>query len=86
MRRLIDDAGPRQQPLEIFQEKIPVLKKSQHAEVHADACDQPAAFCPLVFRFADLAAEPEIHRGGREEESGKGWVPGAIKNVARHDE
>ena len=37
-------------------------------------------------RFADLATEPEIHRGGREQERGEWRIPRAVKNVTRDDE
>src|SRR5947208_799074 len=44
MRRLIDDADAGQEPLEVLQEKIPVLEKTQHAQVHAHTCHEPTAF------------------------------------------
>src|SRR5439155_4124645 len=37
-------------------------------------------------RLADSPTEPEIHRRRREEQRGKGWVPRAVKNIARHHE
>ena len=40
----------------------------------------------LISGFAHLTAEPEIHRGGPEQERSEGRVPGAIKNVAGYDE
>ena len=43
MRRLINDANASEQPLKIFQQEIPVFEESQHAQVHADAGNQPRA-------------------------------------------
>ena len=43
MRWLINDADAGEQPLEIFQQKVPVFEESQHAQVHADAGNQPRA-------------------------------------------
>jgi hypothetical protein len=40
----------------------------------------------LISGFARLTAEPEIHRGGPEQERSEGRVPCAIKNVAGYDE
>ena len=43
MRRLVDDADARQEPLEIFEQEVSVFEKPEHAQVHADAGDQPDA-------------------------------------------
>ena len=83
MRRLINDSDARDEPLEILEQKISVFEKAEHAEIHADAGDEPAFLGALTLRFADLAAEPEIHRGGRKKKRGEGRVPCAIKNVTR---
>ena len=86
VRRLIDDADAREQPLEILEQKVSVFKEAEHAQIHADARDQPAATLFLIFRFADLSAEPEIHRGGGKKQCGKRRIPRAIENVTRNDE
>src|SRR5712691_2392655 len=86
MRRLIDDADAREEPLEILKEKISVFEEAEHAQVHAHARDQPAAFCMSIFRFSNLPAEPEIHCGGGKQQRGKRWIPCAVKNVTEDDE
>ena len=83
MRRLIDDADARQQPLEIFQQEVPVFEESQHAQVHADAGDQPGAPRVASFGPGHLPAEPKIHRGGGKEQRGERRIPRAVENVAR---
>jgi len=84
MRRLIDDADSREQPLEILKEEISVFEKTEHAQVHAHARDQPSFL--VIFGFTYLPTEPEIHCGGRKQKRGKGRVPGAVKDVARDNE
>ncbi len=86
MRRLIDDPDAREEPLEILKEKISVFEEAEHAQVHAHARDQPAAFCMSILRFANLPTEPEIHCGGGEKQRGKRWIPCAVKNVTGDDE
>ena len=86
MRRLIDDPATGEQPLEILEQKISVLEKPEHAQVHADAGDEPTFPGRLILRFANLAAEPEIHRGGGKEERGEGRIPRAVKDVAGNNE
>src|SRR5712672_467649 len=86
MRRLIDDPQSREQPLKILEQKVSVFKEPEHAQIHANACDQPAASCVLISGFGHLTAKPKIHRGGPEQERSKRWVPGAVKNVTRYDE
>ena len=86
MRRLIDDPDSREQPLKILEKKISVFEKTEHAQIHANARDQPATSCMLIFGFGHLTAKPEIHRGGPEQERGEGRIPGAVKNVAGYDE
>ena len=39
MRRLIDDPDSRKQPLKIFEQKVSVFEKSEHAQIHANARD-----------------------------------------------
>lgn len=80
---MVDDADAREEPLEIFQQEVSVFEKPEHAQVHADAADQPTSSRRLGFCFGDLPAQPEIHRGGGKKECGKRWIPGAVKNVAR---
>ena len=86
MRRLIDDSGPCQQPLEILEQEISVLEKTEHAQIHANARDQPALLGQPGLRFGNLAAEPEIHRRSREKQRGERRIPRAVKNIAGDDE
>ena len=86
MRRLIDDSDARKEPLEILEQKIPVFEKPEHAQIHANAGHQPALLRAQIFRFANLAAEPEIHRRRREQKRSERRVPRAVKNVARNHE
>ena len=86
VRRLINDPDPRDKPLEVLKEKISVFEKAEHAQIHADARDQPSLLRVSILRFADLATEPEIHRRGGEKERGERWIPRSIKNVTRDHE
>ena len=86
MRRLIDDADAGEQPLEILEQKISVLEKTEHAQIHANAGHQPTFPGARVFCFGDLPAEPEIHRRGRKKKRGKRRIPRAVKNVTGNDE
>ena len=86
MRRLIDNPQSREQPLKILEKKISVFEKPEHAQIHANARDQPATSCMLIFGFGHSMTKPEIHRGGPEQEASKRRVPGAIKNVAGYNE
>src|ERR1700719_507490 len=65
MGRLIDDPDAGNQPLEILEQKISVLKKAEHAQIHANAGHEPTFPGARIVRFADLPAEPEIHRRRR---------------------
>jgi len=85
MRRLIEDPDSREQPLKILEQKVPVLKEPEHAQIHANARYQPATSC-LFSGFAHLTAKPKIHRGGPEQKRSERRVPGAIKNITGHDE
>src|SRR5215211_7169160 len=86
MRRFINDPHTREQPLKIFEQKVSVLEKTEHAQVHANARNQPATSRMVISGFAHLTAKPKIHRGGPEQERSEGRVPGAIKNVTGYDE
>src|SRR6201993_1824978 len=86
MRRLVDDPNSREQPLKIFEQKISVFKKTEHAQIHANARNQPAASCMLISGFAHLMAKPKIHRCCPEQERSERRVPGAVKNVTGYDE
>ena len=82
MRWLINDADASEQPLKILQQKVPVFEESQHAQVHADAGNQPRAprmpsFCP-----AHLPTEPKIHCRRGKEQRREGRVPRPVKDVA----
>ncbi len=83
MRWMVDDADAREEPLEIFQQEVSVFEKPEHAQVHANAADQPTSSRTLVLGFGNLPAQPKIHRGSGKKKRGKRWIPGAIKNVAR---
>jgi hypothetical protein len=86
MRWLVDDADAREQPLKILQQKVPVFEKPEHAQVHADAANQPAAPRMASFRLGNSSAEPKIHCGSGKEQGGEWWVPSAVENVARDHE
>jgi len=86
MRRLIEDPNSREHPLKILEQEVSVFKEPEHAQVHANARNQPATSCMLIFGFGHLTAKPEIHRGGPEQERSERRVPSAVKNVARYDE
>src|SRR6266576_2394211 len=78
---MVDDADAREEPLEIFQQEVSVFEKTEHAQVHADAADQPTSSRRLVLGFGNLPAQPKIHRGGGKKKRGKGWVPRAVKDI-----
>src|SRR5262245_60932660 len=86
MRRLIDDPDSREQPLKILEQKVSVFKEPEHAQIHANARNQPATSWMRISGFSHLAAKPKIHRGGPEQKPSERWVPGAIKNITRYDE
>ena len=86
MRRLIDDPNPREQPLKILKQKISIFKEPEHAQIHANARNQPATSCMLISGFAHLTAKPKIHCGGAEQERSERRVPSAVKNVTGYNE
>ena len=86
MRRLIDDPQSREEPLKILEQKVSVFKEPEHAQIHANACDQPAASCMWISGFGHLTAKPKIHRGGPEQERSERRVPSAVKNVTGYNE
>ena len=86
MRRMVDDADARQEPLEILEQEIPVFEKPEHAQVDADADDEPDLARIGCVCFANDPAELEIHRGRGKEERGERRIPRAVKNVARDHE
>src|SRR5438132_1731751 len=81
-RRLIDDSDVREQPLEILEQEISIFEEPEHAQVHADARDQPNAPFMSIFGFANLPAEPEIHCRGGKQEGSERRIPGAVKMEA----
>src|SRR6266536_5255707 len=83
MRWLVDDTDAREQPLKILQQKVPVFEEPEHAQVHADAANQPDASRMASFSRGNSSAEPKIHCRRGKEQRGKWRVPCAIKNVAR---
>ena len=86
MRRLINGPHSREQPLKILEQKVSVFEEPEHAQIHANARNQPATPCMLISGFGHSTAKPKIHRGGPEQERSKRRVPGAIKNVTGYDE
>ena len=86
MRRLINDPQAREEPLKILEQKVSIFEEPQHAQIHANTRNEPAASCMLISGFGHLPAKPEIHRGGSEQERSEGRVPGAVKNVTGYDE
>ena len=86
MRRLIEDPDSREQPLKILEQKVSVFKEPEHAQIHANARNQPATSCMLISGFGHLTAKPKIHRGGPEQERSEWRVPRAVKYVARDHE
>ena len=79
---MINDSDAGEQPLEILKQEISVFEKTQHAQVHADAGDEPSLLAMSILRLSNLAAEPEIHRGGGEQKRSEWWIPRTVKNVA----
>ena len=86
MRRLINDTHAREQPLEILEQKIPVFKEAEHAQIHANAGDKPSLLPMSILCFSNLATEPEVHCRCRKQERGERRIPGPVKNVTRDDE
>src|SRR6266704_3587405 len=82
MRWLVDDTDAREQPLKILQEKVPVFEEPEHAQVHADAANQPDAPRMASFSLGNSSAEPKIHCRRGKEQRGKWRIPRAIKNIA----
>ena len=86
VRRLIDDPNSREQPLKILEQKVSVFEEPEHAQIHANARNQPTTSCMLISCFAHLTAKPKIHRCCPEQERSERRVPGAVKNVTGYDE
>ena len=86
VRRLVDDSDLSEQPLKILEQKVSVLKKSEHAQIHAKARNQPATSRMLIPGFGHLTAKPKIHRRGPEQQRSEWRVPSAIKNLTGYDE
>ena len=82
MRWLVNDANASEQPLKIFQQKVPVFEESQHAQIHADAGNQPGATRMSSLCPAHLATKPEIHCCRGKEQRRKRRIPRAVKDVA----
>src|SRR5438874_11904543 len=86
MRWLVDDTDAREQPLKILEEKVPVFEEPEHAQVHADAANQPDASRMASFGLGNSSAEPKIHCRRGKEQGGERWVPRAVENIARDHE
>jgi hypothetical protein len=72
--------------LKILKQKISVFEEAEHAEVHANAGHEPSLLGRMILRFANLAAEPEIHRRCGKQQRCERRVPRAVKDVAGNDE
>src|SRR5437868_14320536 len=83
VRRMVDHADAREDPLEIFQQEVSVFEKPEHAQVHADTANQPYAPRMAWFGPGNSSPEPEIHRRRGKEKCGERRIPSAVKNVAR---
>src|SRR5205823_12895459 len=83
---LVDDADASEQPLKILEEKVTVFEEAEHAQVHADAANQPDASRMASFSLGNSSAEPKIHCCRGKEQGGEWWVPSAVENVARNHE
>ena len=83
MRWLINDTNASEQPLKVLQQEVSVFEESQHAQVHADAGNQPRATRMSSFCPAHLSAQPKIHCRGGKEQRREGRIPRAVKDVAR---
>ena len=66
-----------------MQQEVSVFEESQHAQVHADAGNQPRATRMSSFCPAHLSAQPKIHCRGGKEQRREGRIPRAVKDVAR---
>lgn len=86
MRRLINNPHSREEPLKILEQKVSVFKEPEHAQIHANARDQPAASCMVISGSGHLTAKPKIHRGGPEQERSERRVPGTVKSITGYDE
>src|SRR5438552_13074184 len=86
MRWLVDETDSREQTLKILEQKVPKIEEPEHAQVHADAANQPDAARTASFSRGNSSAEPKIHCRRGKEQRGKWRVPRAIKNVARAHE
>src|SRR4029077_9056510 len=86
MRGLIDDPQSREEPLKILEQKVSVFKEPKHAQIHANARNQPATSRVLISGFSHLTAKPKIHRGGTEQKCSERRVPRAEKNITGYDE
>jgi hypothetical protein len=82
MWRVIKNADAREQPTEILEQKVPVFEKTEHAQVHANAGNQPCPAGMAAFGPGHLSAKPKIHRRGEKKQCGEWRVPRAVKNVA----
>ena len=82
VRGLVEDSSAREQPLEILEQKVPVFEKTEHAQVHANAGNQPCPAGMAAFGPGHLSAKPKIHRRGGKKQCGEWRVPRAVKNVA----
>src|SRR5260370_39061322 len=85
MRRLIDDSTVREQPLEILEQEISIFEEPEHAQVHADARDQPNGPFMSIFGFANLRAEQDIHCRAGKQTGSDGRIPVAVKIEAGTD-
>src|SRR5262245_40532480 len=85
VRWLIDDPDSREQPLKILEQKVSVFKEPEHAQIHANARNQPAT-SRMFSGLGHLTAKQKIHRCGPKQKRSKWRVPCAIKNITGYDE
>src|SRR5438093_4592251 len=82
MRWLVDDTDAREQPLKILEQKVPIFEEPEHAQVHADAANQPDASRTASFSRGNSSAEPKIHCRRGKEQRGKWW--GSMRHKKRN--
>jgi len=83
--RVVDRRSPiGASTLKILEQKVSVFEKPEHAQIHANARDQPATSCMLTFGLCHLTTKPESIAVAKQEAARA--VPGAIKNVAGCDD
>jgi hypothetical protein len=86
MRRLINDADARHQPLKIFEQEISVFEKAEHAQVGGEAGHEPEFARARSRGLGDAGAEPKIEGSSGKKQGCERRIPRAIKKIAREHE